>query len=133
MSTSSNPTIDQTIEQCQPEDITPVRLEAETVESTSPSYLRELKSELQENGLFPAGLTIEVSFDEDCSLITQREADRIREYVRAGSFLGVGSVHVSVDDVANPEKVRPALDACFERARRDGIALEIDSSVPLER
>jgi len=77
-------------------------------------------------------LTVAAYFDEDCSLATQEEVDRIRGYVRAGSFLGVGTVTVTVDDVANPAKVRPALAACAERADREGLAFELEGPISVE-
>lgn len=132
MSATSSPELDRTIERCRPADVTPVSLEAETLESTAPEYLRDLKRELNEEELFPARLTVRACFDEDCSLRTQEEADRIRGLVRAAAFLGVGELIVDCDDVANPDKVRPALAACRERARRDGLAFELDAPITLE-
>ncbi|WP_254767997.1 hypothetical protein [Salinilacihabitans rarus] len=132
MSATSPADVDRTIERCRPADVTPVRLDADALESTAPEYLRDLKRELNRNGLFPADLTVAARFDEDCSLDTQREADRVRGYVRAGAFLGVGTVTVSVEEVADPEKVRPALAACAERADREGLALELDGPISLE-
>ncbi|WP_121742953.1 hypothetical protein [Natronorubrum halophilum] len=132
MSTSSGTEFEPTIEGCQPADVTPVTLEAESLESTAAEQLRDLKRELTEQGLLPAGLTIDACFDEDCSLATQDEIDRVRGYVRAGSFLGVGTVTVQIDDIADPEKVRPALAACAERAEREGLALELDGSITLD-
>ena len=132
MSTTSPPNVDRTIERCRPEDVTPVRLEADTLESTAPEYLRDLKRELNRNDLFPAGLTVSACFAEDCSLSTQQEVDRLRGYVRAGAFLGVGSVTVRCDEVADPEKVRPALAACAERAEREGLSFELDAPITLE-
>jgi len=105
MSTTSSP--ESAIDRCQPADATPVALEATALESTAPEYLRELKRELTADGLVPAELTVAAYFDEDCSLATQEEVDRIRGYVRAGSFLGVGTVTVTVDDVANPRRSDP--------------------------
>ena len=130
----SAPSLDlaQPIERCRPANVTPVSLEASTLESTAPAYLRELKRELSQEGLSPAELTASVSFEEDCSLATQREADRLRDVVRAGSFLGVGTVTVTCDSVANPSKVRPALDACAERADRDGITFDLETEHTLE-
>ena len=127
MSTSLSPSV----ESCQPEDATPVRLEAEALESTAPEYLRALKYELSDEGLVPARLTVDACFDDDCSLATQEEVDRIREYVRAAAFLGAGTVTVSFDAVADAEKVRPALAACAERARREGVALELDGPLSI--
>lgn len=128
MSTSRQPAV----EGCQPEKATPVRLEAEALDSTAPGYLRELKEELTGEDLVPARLIVDACFDEDCSLSTQEEAKRIREHIRAASFLGTGTLTVSFDDVANERKVRPALAACAERARRDGVVLEIDGPLSLE-
>ncbi|GAB3663446.1 hypothetical protein GCM10028856_01160 [Halopiger thermotolerans] len=108
-------------------------LEAASLESTAPEYLRDLKREFAAEDLSPVELTVEACFDEDCSFATQDEIDRVRGYVRAGSFLGVNSVTVAVDDVANDEKVRPALAACAERAEREGLVLEIDGPITLDR
>jgi sugar phosphate isomerase/epimerase len=132
MSTTIRADLDSPIDRCRPADVTPVTLDAASLETTAPEYLRELKRELTGEGLFPAELTVEACFDEDCSLATQDEVDRIREYVRTGAFLGVGSVTVSADDVASAEKVRPALAACAERAEREGIELELDAPITLE-
>ncbi|RQG97016.1 hypothetical protein [Natrarchaeobius chitinivorans] len=132
MSTTTSSEFEPTIERCRPADVTPVALEAAALESTAPEYLRDLKREFAAEGLVPAGLTVEARFDEDCSLATQEEIDRIRGYVRAGAFLGVGSVSVTVDDVANPEKVRPALAACAERAEREGIVLDLEAPLAVE-
>ncbi|MFP8956248.1 hypothetical protein ACLI4Y_05930 [Natrialbaceae archaeon A-CW3] len=132
MSTTSSPQFEHTIERCRPTDVTPVELEASDLESTAPEYLRDLKRECTRNGLFPAQLTVQACFDRDCSLDTQEEIDRIRGYVRAGAFLGVGSVVVECDDVATPEKTRPALAACAERAEREGLSFELDAPITLE-
>lgn len=128
MSTSQRPAV----EGCRPEEATPVRLEAEALDSTAPDYLRELKEELTDERLVPARLVVEVCFDEDCSLSTQEEAQRVRDHIRAAAFLGAGTLTVSLDDVANEHKVRPALAACAERARRDGVVLEVDGPLSLE-
>ncbi|WP_222919057.1 hypothetical protein [Natrinema sp. SYSU A 869] len=117
------------IDRCQPADATPVALEAAALESTAPEYLRDLKAELTDEGMVLAELTVDACFDEDCSLATQDEVDRIRGYVRAGSFLGVGTVSVTVDDVADPEKVKPALAACAERADREGLAFDLEGPI----
>jgi sugar phosphate isomerase/epimerase len=128
MSTSQRPVV----ERCRPEEATPVRLEADALDSTAPDYLRELKEELTDERLVPARLVVDARFDEDCSLSTQEEAERVREHIRAAAFLGAGTLTVSFDAVANEHKVRPALAACAERARRDGVALEIDGPLALE-
>ncbi|SDR41946.1 TIM barrel protein [Natronobacterium texcoconense] len=132
MSTTSSPDQPSPIECCDQTDVTPVSIDAAALESTAPGYLRDLKRELAEANLSPTSLTINACFEEDCSLATQEEVDRIRSHVRAGAFLGVGSVVVSVDDVENPEKVRPALAACAERAQREGIVLELEGPITLE-
>nr|WP_149082354.1 hypothetical protein [Natrialba swarupiae]TYT61153.1 hypothetical protein FYC77_15230 [Natrialba swarupiae] len=132
MSTTPSSEFAPTIDRCQPADATPVSLEATALESTAPEYLRDLKREFATEGLVPADLSVEACFDDDCSLATQEEIDRIRSYVRAGAFLGVGSVSVTVADVTNPEKVRPALAACAERAEREGVVLDLETPVSLE-
>ncbi len=128
MSTSSRPVI----EQCRSEDATPVELDADALDSTATDYLRELKGDLAGERLVPARLTVEACFDEDCSISTQEEAERVRDYIRAASFLGAGRLTVSFEEVANEAKVRPALEACAERARRDGVTLEFDGPLSLE-
>ncbi len=132
MSTTSSPQFAPTIERCRPADVTPVTLEAAALESTTTDHLRALKRELAGSGLSPVELTVTARFDQDCSLATREEIERIRRYVRAGAFLGVSSVSVTIEHVANPEKVRPELTACAERAERDGVVLELDGPMTLE-
>lgn len=129
MSATPAPDVERTIEHATPEDVTPVRLDAEGIDSTAPEYLRDLKHELNQQGLYPAGIEVRAHFDEDCSIETQHEVDRVRSYVRAASFLGAGRVTVHISEVANESKVRPALEACAERARREGLALDVEGPV----
>ncbi|SDM72028.1 hypothetical protein SAMN04487949_2395 [Halogranum gelatinilyticum] len=126
MSTTHSPGVQRAVSACRPADVTPVALDATALESTAPAYLRDLKGELADAGYQPATLTVPASFDEDCSLATQAEADDLREYVRAAAFLGVGQLSVELDAVANAEKVEPALDALAERAGREGVRLTVD-------
>lgn len=133
MSTTSSPDVTRAIERCRPEDVTPVRLDADAIGSTAPEHLRDLRRELNREGLFPARVTVESRFDEDCSLRTQEEADRIRAFVRAASFLGAGAITVECSTVANPEKVRPALTACAERAEREGLTFDLDAPIAIDR
>ncbi|WP_323192375.1 hypothetical protein [Halostella sp. PRR32] len=132
MSTTPSPDIERAIDGCQQTDVTPVHLNADSLDSTAPEYLRDLKHEFAEEGFQPSELTVTGCFDADCSLATQEEIDRIRGYVRAASFLGAARVTISVDEVANDQKVRPALKACAERARRDGVTVELDAPITLE-
>lgn len=132
MSTTSPADFVPTIERCRPADVTPVTLEAAALESTAPAHLRALKRELADAELSPVELTVTAQFDEDCSLATREEIERLRRYVRAGAFLGVSSVSVTLESVADPEKVRPELTACAERAERDGVVLELDGPMTLE-
>lgn len=131
MSASPSPDVERAIEHCQPTDVTPVTVDEAALASTAPEYLRDLKGALTAEGLFPAGLSLSVSFDEDCSLHTQDTVERVREFVRAAAFLGAGRVVVEVDHVENPEKARPALAACRERARREGVDLEVTGAPSL--
>lgn len=124
MSTSSAPT--PAVEQCRPEEATPVTIDADDLESTAPEYLRDLKYELSKDDYVVARLTVQTCFDEDCSLETNREIERLRKYVRAAAFLGASKLTVHVDQVRNPEKVEPALTACEERARREGVSLVVE-------
>lgn len=120
------------IERCQTTEAEPVAIPAAALASTAPEYLRELKEELSRRGQVPAELTVAACFDEDCSLATQEEAERVREHVRAAAFLGATRLTVEVEAVADERKVRPALAACTERARREGVALEVDGPLSLD-
>jgi len=131
MSATPSPNVERTIERCRPEDVTPVGLDAEALESTAPEYLRDLKRELGKEGYVPTRLTLTACFNEDCSLRTQEEVDRIRGYIRAASFLGAASVTVEIGSVDDESKTRPALEACAERARREGVHLDIDGPIDL--
>ncbi|MCL7416688.1 MAG: hypothetical protein M8354_02455 [Halalkalicoccus sp.] len=128
MSTLQRPAV----EPCRPEEATPVRVDGDALDSTAPDYLRDLKAELARERLVPAHLTVEACFEEDCSLSTQREAERIRDYIRAATLLGAGTLTVEFDSVADERKIRPALAACAERAGRDGVTLELDGPLSLE-
>lgn len=114
------------LEGCRVTDEVPVAVPASSLDSTAPDYLRAVKTELGREGKVPAELTVAARFDADCSLATQEEVDRLRAYVDAASFLGAGRVTVRVEAIACPEKVRPALDACRERARREGVDLTVE-------
>lgn len=116
---------------CRPVDATPVTIDAGTLESTATSYLRDRKAELRREGFVTAELTAGASFDDDCSLSTQATVDRIRTLVDAAAFLGADTLTLSVDDVADPAKVRPALNACAERANREGVELSVTGVVSL--
>ena len=129
MSATPAPDVERTIEYCEPEDVTPVEIEAEGLDSTAPEYLRDLRRELTREGLYPTGLAVDVAFDEDGTLAVQREADRLRGFVRAAAFLGAGSVTVRVHEVADESAVRPALSACAERARREGVEFDVEGPV----
>lgn len=130
MSASTRAT-DSVPDGCRPIDATPVTIDATTLESTATSYLRDRKTELRNEGFVTAELTAEACFDEDCSLSTQATIDRIRTLVDAAAFLGADTLTLTVDDVANPSKVRPALNACAERATREGVELDVTGAVSL--
>lgn len=132
MSATTRPDVRTAVEGCRPEDVTPVALDAEALESTAPEYLRDFKRELAAEGLVPARVTVEACFDDDCSFSTQNEIDRVRGYVRAAAFLGASTVTVAADTVSEPGTVRPALAACAERAERDGLQFEFDGPIDLE-
>lgn len=123
MSTSSR---SSAIEGCRPTDSTPVAVDADTIADASRDDLRALADDLASEGYVPAEVTADACFDEDCSLATQREADRLRDVVAAASFLGANRLTVAVESAADPEKVRPALSAVAERARRDGVAVDVE-------
>ncbi|WP_327052329.1 hypothetical protein [Halomicrococcus gelatinilyticus] len=131
MSTTASPDVEHAIDRCRPADVTPVTLDADALPG-SRDGLRELQSALDSNDLVPAAVTVEARFDEPCSYATQDEADRVRECVRSAAFLGAGTVTVEFDGVADESKVRPALAAVRERARREGVTLEIDGPLTLE-
>ena len=110
---------------CRPTDQTPVAVDADALAETTRDDLRALADDLASEGYVPAEVTTEACFGEDCSLATQREADRLRDLVDAAAFLGANRLTVDVCAVTAPEKARPALSAVAERARRDGVALDV--------
>ncbi|WP_418282256.1 hypothetical protein [Halorubrum sp. DTA98] len=123
MSTTESTGIEAAIDGCRPADVEPIVVNGDDLESTAPGHLRDLKSELSARGYHPATLAIDACFAEDCTLATQAEADRLRGFVRAAAFLGVGRFELRVDEVAEPATVEPALVALAERASREGVEL----------
>lgn len=130
MSTTQRAT-DSIIEGCRPSDVTPVTIDAASLDSTSTTYLRDLKARLRGDGFVAAELHATACFDEDCSLSTQKTVDRVRNLVDAASFLGADTLTLEVESVASPTKARPALDACVERADREGVRLDVTGAVSL--
>ncbi|WP_435125013.1 hypothetical protein [Halobaculum sp. D14] len=129
MSTSATTSVERAVAASEPADVEAVTLDAAALESTAPEHLRDLKADLAAEGYHPAGLRVTACFEEDCSLDTQQEADRLRGLVRAASFLGAGEVTVVADEVANPAKAEPALAALAERAEREGVSLTVQGPV----
>lgn len=123
--------VSTTLDRCRPADVTPVGLDAESLESTAPSYLSDLKRSLSEEGFQPARVTVSARFDTECSFSTQDEIDRVRDYVRAASFLGAGTITVEAETVEDTATVKPALAACAERAEREGLCFEFDGPISL--
>lgn len=121
MSAATNPA--PTVPGCRPTDDTPVRIDASAIDSTADADLRRLKRRLDDDGCVPAVLVVEAGFDADDSLATQAAADRVREYLRAADYLGAGTVRLVID--APSGTVRQTIDALRERARRDGLALDV--------
>ena len=132
MSATRSADVRTAVERCRVEDATPVSIAADDMPSTVRSDLTELKQTLDEDDLVPARIVVSACFDEDCSFATQDEADRVREYVRAATFLGAGTVTVEFDGVSDREKVRPALAAVAERARREGVTLDVAGPITLD-
>ena len=123
MSTTQSDAIEGTLRGCRPAEIDPIVIDAADLDSTAPEHLRDLKAELSARGYQPATLSVEACFDCEDTLATQREADRLREFVRAASFLGAGRIEVRLDGVSDPNAAEPALSALAERARREGVEL----------
>jgi hypothetical protein len=123
MSTTQSGGIEAALRGCRPAEIEPIVIDADDLDSTAPAHLRDLKAELSTRGYHPATLSVAARFDADDTLATQREADRLREFVRAAAFLGAGRVEVRLDEVADPGVAEPALSAVAERARREGVEL----------
>ncbi len=111
---------------CRPTAGTPVTIAADSIESTSEQYLQRFKAELDAEGYVPAEVLVSAEFDEDCSITTQAEADRVRDVIHAADYLGAGTVRLEIDDIADPSKVRPAVSALRERAQREGLTLTVD-------
>lgn len=115
-----------TVEDCNPINQTPVAVDATAITNSSHEELRTLADDLAEAGYVPAEVTAEAEFGEDCSLDTQREANRLRDVVSAASFLGANRLTVTVEQVESPAKARPALSAVAERANREGLAFDVE-------
>ncbi|MFO8115639.1 MAG: hypothetical protein R6U01_09850 [Halorubrum sp.] len=115
--------IEGTLRGCRPAEIDPIVIDAADLDSTAPAHLRDLKAELSARGYQPATLSVDACFDCEDTLATQREADRLREFVRAAAFLGAGRIEVRLDEVSDPTAADPALSALAERARREGVEL----------
>lgn len=124
MSTLESSPVETAIESCRPTDLTPIVLDASSLDSTAPEHLRDLKGGLAEQGYLPAELVVEAEFSDDGPLAVQSESDRLREFVRAASFLGVGRIAVDVGDCCRPDEVETTLAALEERAHREGVAFE---------
>ncbi|WP_247728414.1 hypothetical protein [Halovivax limisalsi] len=131
MSATHRSTIAETIDGCRPIETTPIDVDASSLESTDTAYLRDFKRTLREEGFTPARLTVEAGFDGTCSLETQATADRVREYIRVGSFLGIDSLLVECRTEGDGERIRSALRACADRADRAGIRLDVSGDVDL--
>lgn len=116
---------------CRPVDATPVTIDAEALGEPTPAALRSFKATLREDGYVPATLTATIRFDADCSLRTQEAVDDVRSLVDTAAFLGANTLTLTVEAVADASKVRPALNACAERARREGVELEVTGPVSL--
>lgn len=112
---------------CRPTAGTPVAIDAEAIESTAESALQTLRDALDAAGYVPAEVVVRADFSADCSLTTQAEADRVRDYLHAAAFLGAGTVRLAIDTVADDRKVRPAVTALRERAHRQGLRLAVDT------
>jgi len=83
----------------------------------APEHLRDLKAEFSARGYQPATLSVAARFDGGDTLATQREADRLRELVRAASFLGAGRIEVRLDEVPDRERGRAGVVGARRRAR----------------
>jgi hypothetical protein len=118
--------VEHAIDHAEPTETTPVSLHAEALETTAPEYLRDLKFELSTAGYLPAEVVVTADFEDDCSFAIQEEADRLRNYIRAAAFVGAGTLRVRLETVSAPAKVEPALDACAERAEREGVRFEVE-------
>lgn len=123
MSTTEPAGVEATISDCRPASVEPIVIDGDDLDSTAPGHLRDLKSALAGRGYQPATLSVDACFAEDCTLATQEEADRLRSFVRAAAFLGAGRLELRIDEVADPERVEPALAALAERAEREGVDL----------
>ncbi|WP_435065425.1 hypothetical protein [Halobaculum sp. EA56] len=129
MSTHASTHVRRAVDTAEPVDAEPVTIDAGALESTAPADLRDLRAALAEEGYVPAGLRVEADFSADCSFETQREADRLRSFVRAAGHLGAGELVVEADAVGDETKVTPALEALAERAEREGVSLTVDGPV----
>ena len=122
MSTTQSAGIERALRGCRPADVDPVVIDAADLDSTAPEQLRELKRGLAARGYQPAAVAASAEFDAGSTLGRQREADRLRELVRAAAFLGAGRIEVAVD-ADEADEAETALAALSERADREGVEL----------
>lgn len=123
MSTTRADGIDAPLGGCRPAEVDPIVIDAADLDSTAPKHLREVKAALSARGYQPAALFVVAQFEAGGALATQPEADRVRGFVRAASFLGAGRLELRLDDSAESDAVDAALSALAERARREGVEL----------
>ncbi|KAB1194303.1 hypothetical protein GJR96_12995 [Haloferax sp. MBLA0076] len=129
MSTLETSPVEAALSAGRPTDLTPLTIDATSLDSTAPDHLRDLKAGLADEGYLPAELAVDARFDEDCPFAVQSESDRLREYVRAASFLGAGRLVVDVSECCRPDDVETTLAALQERAHREGVAFEARGSI----
>ncbi|QDX41222.1 hypothetical protein [Salarchaeum sp. JOR-1] len=131
MSTTQSADVRDTIASCRPTNATPVTIDAKSLDSLSTAHLRDVKDGLRAEDYTADVLELSACFDEDCSFATQDEIDRVRDHIDAAAYLGADTLTVSFDGVAETSKVEPALAASAERARREGVTLELDGPLSL--
>lgn len=111
-----------------PCELEPVIIPYTSLDSTTPNSLRDINRELEDADAVPAGVRITVEFDEDCPLAAQRISEDVREAIHVADFLDAGRVLLSVDKPDDCDAAENALRCCEERARREGVALQFESS-----
>lgn len=131
---STTPDVGDVVAACEPVDVSPVELSAADLRTTAPPHLREVKVALTAAGRHPTALVADADFSgsdaAECRVTAVEtspagdEFDRLRELVEAASFLGAGTLRLSLHGSVSPE-VEQGLRALKERANRAGVTLRV--------
>lgn len=103
MSTTGSSVADRVESASEPDDITAIRVPATVLDSTAPSYLRDLKADLAADGYHPSTLVVTSEDEVDGQ-------DDLRTLVRTAALLGVGRLEMCVEEGQDYELTAPLVE-----------------------